>query len=377
MYLWYFERVLQEAAGESSLRLPYWDYETDGHLPPAYRDANYVNDQGQTVANPLRVAARQPGLNNGASSLSPAVTSTSTAMGDSDYSAFNTDLESTPHGNVHCAIVTGGCPNGLMGSVPVAALDPIFYTHHTNIDRLYECWLSVNAPQRLPNDPAQLNQMYTFVDADGSTPQRRVGDMLTTTQLNYSYASGGGCPSAAPTTVAQNNPATESAPMTPAPEQTLATAGPTRIEATPTTVPLAVSPQGQETLAAPGSRAPGRTYVTIDGLQYDESPGGLYNVYLQGKAGQKEQIGVINFFALAPSGSAAQTGHKGHSRTKGTFRFDATEAVKQLGLSPDAAPSLVFEPTTGLAGSAQETAAAQPMNAQANVRFESARIVRR
>jgi len=103
----------------------------------------------------------------------------------------------------------------------------------------------------------------------------------------------------------------------------------------------------------------------------------LYNVYLQGKAGQKQQIGVINFFALAPSGSTAQTGHKGHARTKGSFRFDATEAVKQLGLGPDVAPSLMFEPTSGLAGSATETAATQPMNAQANVRFESARIVRR
>jgi Common central domain of tyrosinase/Polyphenol oxidase middle domain len=374
MYLWYFERVLQDAAGDSSLRLPYWDYETDGRVPPAYRDANYVNDQGQTLPNPLRVNARQPSLNAGTSPLDANVTSTSTAMADPDFLSFSNDLENTPHGAVHCATVTGGCPNGLMGSVPVAALDPVFYAHHTNIDRLYECWLSVNPSQRLPNDAALLDRTFTFVDADGSAPQRRVRDMLTTAPLGYTYAAGGGCP---PSTVAQNNPATESAAVTPASEQTLATAGPTRIEATLTTVPMAVSSQGQETLAGPGSRAPGRTYVTIDGLQYDQPPGGLYNVYLKGKAGQKQQIGVINFFALAPSGSTAQTGHRGHARTKGSFRFDATEAVKQLGLGPDVAPSLMFEPTSGLAGSATETAATQPMNAQANVRFESARIVRR
>ena len=75
MYLWYFERVLQEAAGDLSLRLPYWDYETNAGLPAAYRDATYVDEQGQTVPNPLRVIARQPGLNNGTSSLSSGVTS--------------------------------------------------------------------------------------------------------------------------------------------------------------------------------------------------------------------------------------------------------------------------------------------------------------
>jgi hypothetical protein len=78
MYLWYFERVLQEAAGDPSLRLPYWDYETEAHLPAAYRDATYVNEQGQTVPNPLRVSARRPSLNNGTAALSSFVTSTAT-----------------------------------------------------------------------------------------------------------------------------------------------------------------------------------------------------------------------------------------------------------------------------------------------------------
>src|SRR5437763_11052145 len=85
MYLWYFERVLQEAAGDPSLRLPYWDYETNGALPAAYREQNYVNENNQTVPNPLRVEARQPGLNNGTSSLSAGVTSTSGAVGATSY----------------------------------------------------------------------------------------------------------------------------------------------------------------------------------------------------------------------------------------------------------------------------------------------------
>jgi hypothetical protein len=60
MFLWYFERVLQAAAGAPSLRLPYWDYATNPNLPAAFRDSTYVNEGGRTVPNPLRVAARRP-----------------------------------------------------------------------------------------------------------------------------------------------------------------------------------------------------------------------------------------------------------------------------------------------------------------------------
>jgi hypothetical protein len=370
MYLWYFERVLQEAAGDKSLRLPYWDYETNAVLPVAYREATYVNEHGQTIPNPLRVNARQPGLNNGTASLSPGVTSTTGAMSATSFNRFSGDLENTPHGAVHCAIVTGGCPNGLMGSVPVAALDPIFYAHHTNIDRLYECWLHVNEAGRLPNDPTLLKTKFAFVDADGSTLQRLVGDMLTTTQLGYTYAGGGGCP-AAPARVTA---AADHAEMTPVAEQVLASAGPTHLNPTSTTLPLAMSPESRSLLRPQAAAASRRTYVTIDGLQYDQAPGALYNVFLQDAGGQREQIGVINFFGLAPSQSADHAGHAHHLRTRGNFRFDITDAVSKLNLSSDASPSLIFEPTTGLSGPSPEAAAPQ-VNTQANVRFESARLV--
>ena len=56
MYLWYFERVLQQAAGDMSLRLPFWDYATNPMLPAAYRDATYVNEAGPP--SPTRCASR-------------------------------------------------------------------------------------------------------------------------------------------------------------------------------------------------------------------------------------------------------------------------------------------------------------------------------
>ena len=111
MYLWYFERVLQQAASDPNLRLPYWDYETNGQIPAAYRATTYVNENGRTLPNPLRVNARQPSLNSGASRLSSGVTSTSSAMAARNISAFSSSLEQTPHGAVHCAMVRRSIPS--------------------------------------------------------------------------------------------------------------------------------------------------------------------------------------------------------------------------------------------------------------------------
>jgi hypothetical protein len=81
--------------------------------------------------------------------------------------------------------------------------------------------------------------------------------------------------------------------MAPVPEQVLASVGPTRFDPTVTTVPLAMSPQGRQALAAQRQGVPtsSRIYVTIEGLQYDEAPGGLYNVFLRGAGDKRSRSG--------------------------------------------------------------------------------------
>ena len=124
----------------------------------------------------------------------------------------------------------------------------------------------------------------------------------------------------------------------------------------------------------PEGAAPVRTYLTIQGVQFDQAPGGLFDVFLQGAGGRREQVGVINFFNMRPSGSGEHAGHHAHGVTRANFRFDVTNAVRELGLSADAPPSIVFQSTDGLTGSTAEGVARQ-MNAAANVRFESAQLV--
>lgn len=371
MYLYYFEQVLAAAAGDPNVRLPFWDYETDGHIPTAYRVATYVAAGGATVANPLYVASRQAQLANGSQALSASVTSVSLAMRQTSYAPFDTALEQTPHGAVHCATGVASCPSGYMGYVPTAGNDPIFYSHHANLDRLYECWLRIAPAARLPNDPGQLARQFNFIAGNGDLVQRRVGDMLTTAQLNYSYSGGGGCPSPLLRTAAiESLRPMRSIPLT----------GPVSLKRGTTTIPLRIAPDARLSLLAFNAPATTgqRATLVIEGLTFDDIPRTLYAVYLRGTGGRRALVGVINFFnATAPHHDApsdasheAMPGMADHAEPSET-RLDATEALTVLGSAANA--QLIIEPTTGLTGSVVAEASKR-ITAKTNVRFSAARI---
>jgi hypothetical protein len=353
MYLYYFEQVLQAAAGDANLRLPFFDYETNAQIPLVYRE-------GTQTANSLRVDNRQSALNAGTASIDPAFTSTTAAMAQTAYTRFREEMEGTPHGAVHCALGVQSCPSGYMGFVPSAGNDPIFYSHHANIDRLYECWLKVSPGSRLPTDPAVLNATFTFVDGSGALVTRRAGDMLTTKGLGYSYPAGGGCPASAAS--AQDNEGVQTVRAAPRAVGEFPATGAVRLERGVTRVPVAVHPDVRERLTAEGPGNP-RSLLVIDGLTFDQAPQVSYKVFIEGTNGRRALAGTIHFFGLAAHD------HGGG----GTVTIDATEALLELGEGTAGSPKLVFEPATGVAEEGLESAVRQT-NPAANVRFNSARI---
>ena len=369
MYMYYFEQVLRQASGDPTLTLPFWDYATDPKLPVALRATTYVNESGQTVPNPLRAAARRPNLNNGSAGLSANTVSSANAMAATTLTDFSSRLETAPHGAVHCSIPSGSCPNGLMGAVASAALDPIFYLHHANMDRLYQCWLAVDQAGRLPSDPAVLDRTYSFVDATGTVQTRMVRDMLTTSALGYSYTAGGGCPAAGtpPRVTAEVSGA--------APEARMAQGAPSGgipIGPGTTVAPVEMQSTGGAERAAAAAGPVRSAVVTVEGVTANVAPGVLFNVYLANDKGQRQPIGIIDFFAFGGPARGGG-GHGGHRAPTRSYEFDATAAVRALGLGPSRQPSLVFEPTTGLSDSTPD-AAGKDIAPNASVRFERARL---
>jgi hypothetical protein len=285
-------------------------------------------------------------------------------MPATSYTPFNSAIEGTPHGSVHCATGVGGCPTGYMGAVPAAGNDPIFYSHHANIDRLYECWLKVNPAGRLPSG-ATLTASFSFIDGAGNLVTRVVGDMKTTAQLHYGYTAGGGCPRIKiwPPIIWKQIP-----------WKVIPLLGPTRLERGVTTIPLRLTPQLRTQMfsAAPNANAaptPTRqATLVVEGLTFDEAPGVMYEVSLVGPDGKKMPVGVINFFnQTAPQHHRGMAG-MAEAAPVGTRTFDATEALQALGGPANA--QLVVEPTTGVTGQN----AIERLSTKANVRFNAARL---
>ena len=174
MYLYFFERILRAKSGDPNLTLPYWDYQSNPVLPPDYRNS--------AAGNTLYDGSRSASINGGGA-LGPGImTSINNSLTNIPFFDFQSAIEG-PHGAVHVAI------GGNMGSVPTAALDPCFWLHHTNIDRLWEVWLRKCGGRSNPpaGDP-WMKQVYTFYDEKGVAVNMTGSQVLSTAaSLNYRY----------------------------------------------------------------------------------------------------------------------------------------------------------------------------------------------
>ncbi|WP_137170169.1 tyrosinase family protein [Marinomonas sp. FW-1] len=112
-------------------------------------------------------------------------------------------LEGFPHNKVHNCI--GGVshtdpgPYGNMTNF-LSPVDPIFFLHHANMDRLWDVWSrkqKANGLPDLPNGSDLLNYVQQrfefFVDSNGKhVGPKEAGDFLSTNIFHYKYADGFG-----------------------------------------------------------------------------------------------------------------------------------------------------------------------------------------
>jgi tyrosinase len=240
-YLAAFETIVRDAVkkvgGPSDWALPYWNYSDEDkarelpvafanptlpgggrnflHVPQRYGMAQVPNVQSPMVLDPRFVAVHQPlaerffeGSAGGGSAGFGGIKTPFWHGDESNDGTFGV-LESQPHGGVHVLIGGGFRGNGLsdnplelglMTNPDTAALDPIFWLHHANIDRLWNVWLR---QKRSPGDPADAfanptdpdwldgprDRDYQMPRLDGTTYKFTAREMLDTRvpALDYVY----------------------------------------------------------------------------------------------------------------------------------------------------------------------------------------------
>ncbi|KAA8540490.1 hypothetical protein F0562_024591 [Nyssa sinensis] len=216
-YLYFYERILADLINDPTFALPFWNW--DGapagmQLPPIFADTTAA------IYDPLRNAAHQPpkvmDLNYGLSDDTSTDTTTddeqlatnlkimyrqmvSNAKNPSKFfgSAYRAgdaaepgagSIEHIPHTPVH--IWTGDpdqTNNEDMGNFYSAGRDPVFYSHHSNVDRMWTVWKTLGKKNQDLTDPDWLDSSFLFYDEKKQLVRVKVRDCLDNKKMGYVY----------------------------------------------------------------------------------------------------------------------------------------------------------------------------------------------
>lgn len=296
MYVYFFERIVRKASGKADFTLPYWNYSdsaAERALPEAFRDP------ADETANALYRAARRPVVNAGAA-LPASIVSATVAMRETSATptgtrpGFYAEVESQPHNIIHTTV--GG--NGLMSDPQTAGLDPIFWLHHCNIDRLWARW---NAQGRAnQSDAPFLDRVHKFWDEDGNPVEMTTREVMdTVSRLDYTYDDATG---------------TEAGTVTLAQVETGVEAGPSGTELAASAAPLVLSREGVAVEAAPLVEAGGAevfatttpaqleqpVVLKLEDIRFNAAPRTVFAVYLnapEGAAVDQDPAYFVGLFA--------------------------------------------------------------------------------
>lgn len=213
-YLYAFENVLrgiiQEKGGPKDWALPYWNYFGAGGqqhiLPPAFNQKTMSDGS----PNPLYIEERYGPKGDGVvyidlSQVSQKCQQAPSYIGGQPqfygggvtgfvhYGKTAGALEYNPHNGVHNQI--GGKTRGsigLMSDPETAGLDPIFYLHHCNIDRMWAAWNAsgkTNPKEKEWKDGPDATKDRTFyMPKPDQSPWEFTPEMVNDiNKLNYTY----------------------------------------------------------------------------------------------------------------------------------------------------------------------------------------------
>lgn len=336
-YLYFHERILGNLINDKSLRLAYWDWDNAAHrsVPAAWLTPNNATNP-LFDANRSAVAGNQipnSGPNNlvGPTIMNPIMASSNfTKFGGSANTAGA--LENGPHGGVH--IWTGDTTQqgsaADMGLLDTAAQDPIFFAHHSNIDRLWNVWLASAASHKNPTQASWLTHRFTFWDENKRWVFITIADVLNmSANLRYTYGT----------------PAPHFTGGLPAPKQILLPFDPNKGVTLPDDARRRVS-------LAPAEGKPKLTVLRVENIQLPAEAKGIYRIVANRTGAVHAEIAGtpndLGYIAIVPKSSKAA----GHMHGTLSVDLDVTGNIAQLAQN-NGTLQLSYVPVAGTTKSTQ------------------------
>ncbi|HEX4966037.1 MAG TPA: tyrosinase family protein [Thermoanaerobaculia bacterium] len=180
-YLYFLERILRKLGGHDDLRLNYWNWEDAASrtLPTIYAPAN----QPLFWKNRGNLSGPNWPLSNTKVDVSGLLaTPTFKVFGGTATQGAPTPASfSGPHANVHNNFAPGD-----MADLQFSPRDPVFYSHHGNIDRLWSSWVAASSTHKNPDFGTAKVMFY---DENRQWRYILLNDLRDETKLGYKYSS--------------------------------------------------------------------------------------------------------------------------------------------------------------------------------------------
>lgn len=196
-YLYTFEKILQDQV--QGVTVPFWDWRTDSpqtqSIPQAFSEET-INNQPNPLYNfhiklgpkqPIdRNTMRFPGMAvspDQAYSLPTSDDVTNLINQNPHFDDFSDNLQNM-HNNIHMwtggsTVISGKPVSGDMTDLDLAAFDPIFWSHHCMIDRIWWMWQQQYGIN-------QIDQDYLPISLEPFP--LNVNEVLDIYKLGYEYA---------------------------------------------------------------------------------------------------------------------------------------------------------------------------------------------
>jgi tyrosinase len=198
-FIYYFEQLIQFFSGDANFALPYWDWSRTHSVPGSFYGSGNPLDDNVSVRDKCGSSAPSAGRGRSATDqfsqadldIYVGLARINSILQNPDYATFGGgnpgtgQLEATPHNFIHRWV--GGSKGSNMVRT-YSPLDPIFWMHHCNIDRLYSNWLARGF--KTPPDSQWRDRSFNnFYDSKGN----KVGSEFTcamtvdSTVMGYVY----------------------------------------------------------------------------------------------------------------------------------------------------------------------------------------------